>query len=116
MNEVVESATEPEAQKRIGNCSGEDTNKFEKFELTSTPAKYTQAPLIKECLANLECRVANTTLVTQYSLFILEVLKGWIDPDRKERRTLHHKGNGTFAVDGRTIDLRNRMTKWPEFQ
>jgi flavin reductase (DIM6/NTAB) family NADH-FMN oxidoreductase RutF len=100
----------------IGNCTGEEIDKFAKFRLTTAPAKFVQAPLIAECLANLECRVADTRLVSQYSLFVLEVVKGWIDSDRKEQRTLHHKGNGTFAVDGRTVDLRSRMTKWQEYQ
>jgi len=39
-----------------------------------------------------------------------------IDRDRKERRLLHHNGDGTFAVDGRTLDLRARMVFWKEFQ
>jgi hypothetical protein len=43
---------------------------------------------------------------------ILEGIKAWIDPDRKERRTFHANGDGTFKVDGRTLDLRKKMTKW----
>jgi hypothetical protein len=36
----------------------------------------------------------------------------WIDPDRRERRTLHAQGDGRFAVDGRRmIDLRRKMKK-----
>ncbi len=100
----------------IGNCSGRDVDKFAAFGLTPLPAKEVAAPLVAECLANIECRVANTTLVEAYSLFILEVVRIWVDAARKERRTLHHNGDGTFTVDGETINLQDRMVLWKQFQ
>jgi len=96
----------------IGNCSGKDVDKFKAFELTPVPAKIVKAPLIAECLANIECRVIDDSLVDKYDLFILEGVQAWIDPGRKERRTFHANGDGTFVIDGRTLDLRNKMTKW----
>jgi flavin reductase (DIM6/NTAB) family NADH-FMN oxidoreductase RutF len=100
----------------IGNCSGEAIDKFERFALTARPAEAVAAPLIAECLANIECRVADDTLVDKYNLFILEAVRIWIDPDRAERRTLHHQGDGSFAVDGPILDLRERMVKWRDLQ
>ncbi len=100
----------------IGNCSGARIDKFAEFGLTPKPAAEVAAPLIAECLANIECRVADTTLVSKYHLFILQAVRIWVDDERKERRTLHHKGDGTFSVDGRTIDLRERMVMWKQFQ
>jgi flavin reductase (DIM6/NTAB) family NADH-FMN oxidoreductase RutF len=100
----------------IGNCSGRTVDKFAKFGLTPLPARDVRAPLIGECLANIECRVEDASLVERYSLFILRAVRIWTDPDRKERRTLHHNGDGTFTVDGRTIDLRERMILWKQFQ
>jgi flavin reductase (DIM6/NTAB) family NADH-FMN oxidoreductase RutF len=41
-----------------GNTSGATIDKFKKFGLTPTPAEQVRAPLIEECFANLECRVA----------------------------------------------------------
>ena len=76
----------------IGNCSGETIDKFAKFKLTPLPASEVEAPLIAECVANIECRVADRALVNKYSLFILEAVRIWTDPTRKERRTLHHNG------------------------
>lgn len=99
----------------IGNCSGEEVNKFELFGLTPVPAKKVAAPLIAECLANLECKVVDTLMVNKYALFVLEVVKGWTDPKRRERRTFHANGDGTFVVDGRTLDLKKKMVKWKEF-
>ncbi len=43
----------------VGTCTGADTDKFEKFGFTPLKAKHVQAPLIKECLANIECRVVD---------------------------------------------------------
>ncbi|MBE6828901.1 MAG: flavin reductase family protein [Ruminococcaceae bacterium] len=91
----------------IGDCSGEQTDKFAKFGLTPLPAARVKAPLIAECLGCLECRV--TDYLEPQGIFLLEGVRAWMDYDRKERRTFHANGDGTFAVDGGTIDLRSLM-------
>jgi len=93
----------------VGNCSGRDVDKFAAFALTPTPAKKVAPPLVAECFANLECKVADTRLVTSHNLFILEVLKAWKDPAQKNPKTIHHHGYGTFVVDGKTIKLKSKM-------
>ena len=93
----------------VGNCSGRDVEKFQRFGLTPVPAKLVAPPLVAECFANLECRVADTRLVNKYNLFVLEVLKAWIDPAQKDPKTIHHHGYGRFVVDGETIKLKSRM-------
>ncbi len=47
--------------------------------------------------------------MNRYCLFILEVIKAWIDPARKRPRTIHHLGKGSFMVAGQTIRLPSRM-------
>ena len=96
----------------IGNCSGDEIDKFNAFGLTPVPAQKVKPPLVAECLVNLECQVADTSMVDKYNLFILKVVKAWTDPEREERRTIHHNGDGTFVVDGRTINLKAKMVKW----
>jgi flavin reductase (DIM6/NTAB) family NADH-FMN oxidoreductase RutF len=94
----------------IGNCSGrDDLDKFKKFGLTPKPAKRVAPPLVAECFANLECKVADTRLVTSYNLFILEVVKAWTDPAQKHPKTIHHHGYGNFAVDGKMLKLKSKM-------
>jgi flavin reductase (DIM6/NTAB) family NADH-FMN oxidoreductase RutF len=93
----------------VGNCSGRDVDKFERFGLTPVPAKRVAAPLVAECFANLECKVANTRLVNHYNLFILEVLKAWTNPAQTNPKTIHHHGYGRFVVDGETIKLKSKM-------
>ena len=97
----------------IGTCSGADTDKFAKFGLTPVRAKHVKAPLIEECLANIECRV--TDIVGRHNIVVLEGLAAHVDPARKEKRTLHAVGDGTFIVDGRRLDRRKKMAaKLPE--
>jgi flavin reductase (DIM6/NTAB) family NADH-FMN oxidoreductase RutF len=93
----------------VGNCSGADTDKFAAFGLTPLPAERVRAPLIKECFANLECKIADTRLLNKYNLVVLEVVKAWTDPKQKTPKTIHHHGYGTFVVDGETIKLKSRM-------
>jgi flavin reductase (DIM6/NTAB) family NADH-FMN oxidoreductase RutF len=94
---------------KVGNCSGRDVEKFAKFGLTPAPAERVAPPLVAECFANLECKVADTRLVNKYNLFVLEVLKAWTDPAQKNPKTIHHQGYGRFAVDGEMIKLKSRM-------
>jgi len=94
---------------KVGNCSGRNVEKFERFGLTPVPAARVAPPLVAECFANLECKITDTRLVNTYNLFILEVLKAWIDPAQKNTRTIHHHGYGRFIVDGEMIQLKSRM-------
>lgn len=91
-----------------GNVSGAQVDKFARFRLTPRPAARVGAPLIEECFANLECRVAHTRLVARYGLFVLEVIQAWIDPAIKNPKTIHHLGRGNFMVAGKRIKLRSR--------
>lgn len=97
---------------KIGNCSGSEIDKFKTFGLTSISVETVASPLIRECLANLECKVADTDMVERYNLFILEVTKIWVDTEKHEKRLLHHAGDGAFIVDGERVDMREHMTRW----
>jgi flavin reductase (DIM6/NTAB) family NADH-FMN oxidoreductase RutF len=92
-----------------GNTSGRKVDKFSAFRLTPAPASRVGPPLIADCYANLECRLVDARMAARYNLFILKVLKAWIDPSWKSPRTLHHLGWGAFMVAGRTIRLPSQM-------
>ena len=96
----------------IGTCSGANTDKFSKFRLSPVPAKLVRPPLIKECLANIECKVID--IVKKHNIVVLEAVAAYFDSARKEKRTVHAVGDGTFIVDGRKIDRKKMMaTKLP---
>jgi len=85
---------------KIGNCSGSDTDKFAEFRLTATPADTVAAPLIGECYASFECRLADAALVDRYNFFIFEVVKAHVAKSPKYPKTIHYRGDGTFMVSG----------------
>jgi flavin reductase (DIM6/NTAB) family NADH-FMN oxidoreductase RutF len=93
----------------VGNTSGKRINKFKQFHLTPLPAENVKAPLIAECFVNLECKVIDAKLANKYNFFILKVVKAWIDPTKKNHKTLHHQGNGIFVIDGKRIKTPSKM-------
>jgi flavin reductase (DIM6/NTAB) family NADH-FMN oxidoreductase RutF len=104
---VIAIPTVEIAQRAVscGNVSGRKVDKLGRFGLTPLPASRVKAPLIKECYANLECRVADARMVRKYNFFVLRVLKAWIVPARKSPRTNHNLGRGLFMVAGRKLRL-----------
>ena len=88
-----------------GNISGRSVDKFARFGLAPLAASRVAAPLVAQCYANLECRVVDTRFVARYCFFVLEVVQAWIDRARKDPRTIHHRGMGSFMVAGPTIRL-----------
>lgn len=91
----------------IGTCSGADTDKFEKFMLTPMKAAHVKAPLLKDCLANIECKVVD--IIKKHNIIVLDGIAAYFDDARKEQRTLHAVGDGTFIVDGRMISRKKLM-------
>lgn len=97
----------------VGTCSGADTDKFAKFGLTALRGAHVAAPLVRECLANIECRVID--IVERHNIVVLEGLAAYLDDERAERRTLHAVGDGSFIADGIKLDRRDMMAaKLPE--
>ena len=85
----------------IGNSSGADIDKFAQFGLTAQPATEVKAPLIKECYANFECRLADAKLIKKYSLFVWEVVKAHVAERPRFPRTVHYRGDGRFMISGK---------------
>jgi flavin reductase (DIM6/NTAB) family NADH-FMN oxidoreductase RutF len=96
---------------RVGNCSGRDTDKFAKFKLTKVAGEKVNAPLIKECYANFECQVVDTSLSNKYSLFVLEVVKAQAAISPKFPQTIHYRGDGLFMISGPTLSKYRKLFK-----
>jgi flavin reductase (DIM6/NTAB) family NADH-FMN oxidoreductase RutF len=93
----------------IGNTSGANLNKFEHFGLTAVKAQHVRAPLVAECYANFECRLADDALVERYNFFIFEVVKAHVARSARYPRTLHYTGDGVFMVAGKIISRRSQF-------
>ena len=94
---------------RIGTVSGKEVDKFKEYGLTPLPAEVVKAPLIKECLACIECKLID--YVEPQGILVLQGQQLWVDEERQERRTYHAVGDGTFVVDGEKLDYRELMKK-----
>jgi len=104
---VINIPTAELARKVVGcgNVSGRSVNKFKKFGLTPLEGEEVDVPMIAECYANLECRVVDTRMVERYGVFVLQIMRAWVDSETKWARTLHHRGKGVFMVAGKQLKL-----------
>ena len=91
---------------KIGNTSGADIDKFKAFRLTPVKASKVKAPLIKECYANLECKLFDASWANKYSLFIFKVVKAHAPLSPKYPKTIHYRGDGQFMIAGERLNLR----------
>ena len=63
--------------------------------------------MIKECLANIECKVID--IVKKHNIVVLEAVAAYISTARKATRTVHAVGDGTFIVGVRQLDRKKMM-------
>ncbi|OOF95176.1 hypothetical protein ASPCADRAFT_147200 [Aspergillus carbonarius ITEM 5010] len=114
----------------IGNCSGEDVNKWETFGVKPVPApdpafaygsgdgkgaeeERARAPFIggEGVIANIQCVVEDRALVARYNLWVLRVIGAWIN---KEMDLEYGQGNQTPGDAGDSVgggELRKREMK-----
>lgn len=114
----------------IGNVSAEDEEveeaggKFSYFGdrgIAALQAGRVKAPLVggPDVIANVECVVHDDMMVKKYNMWVLRAVKSWYNPSRapgQGGKMIHHRGDGTFVVDGAVMDLKSRMVKWQVFQ
>jgi flavin reductase (DIM6/NTAB) family NADH-FMN oxidoreductase RutF len=93
----------------IGNTSGGEIDKFAAFGLTADTGAAVDAPLIRECHANFECRLHDDALVERYNFFIFEVVHARALRSPRHPRTLHYTGDGVFMVAGKIISRRSKF-------
>jgi flavin reductase (DIM6/NTAB) family NADH-FMN oxidoreductase RutF len=87
----------------IGNSSGAEGDKFKKFGLTAGQGDFVDAPLINECYANFECRLADGSQIDRHGLFIWEVVKAHVAVFPRLPETMHYLGDGEFMIAGRSV-------------
>lgn len=110
---AIPSADQIDLVVGVGTCSGRDTDKFTKFGLTQLPGKHVKAPLIAECMANIECKVVD--IIEEHHIIVLEGLAAYTADDFAQRQMLHAVGDGTFIADGAKLDRREAMaSKLPQ--
>lgn len=89
-----------------GNVSGRNRDKFRETGLTMMPSRKVKAPIIKECVAHLECRLSSQFTAGDHTVFIGEVLEAYADKqtfagdkyDIAKARMVFHLGGNAFAT------------------
>lgn len=88
-----------------GRRSGRTYDKFKETRLTLLPAKMVKPPIIKECVAHLECMLDQQITAGDHTLFIGRVLtayanKGVFDEkfDVKKVKPIYHMGGDDFVT------------------
>jgi flavin reductase (DIM6/NTAB) family NADH-FMN oxidoreductase RutF len=93
-----------------GMRSGRDGDKFEVTGLTAADAAEIEAPLVAECVAHIECGVAERVTLGDHDLFVGSVLAvsaldeafdGFWDVTVDAGQLLHHLGADRYAGLGR---------------
>ena len=110
----VPDASMVDAVLGCGRTSGKDgKDKFERFGLTRQKAARIKAPMVKEAVANLECRVCQVVDLGASSLLIAQILEASAADKHFENgewtfdnglRLLHHLGGDRFCTSEKAIN------------
>jgi flavin reductase (DIM6/NTAB) family NADH-FMN oxidoreductase RutF len=94
----------------VGQSSGRDMDKFDRFNIRTFPAQIIAAPMLEDCVGWMECKVIPDA-TQRYDLFIAEVVASYADSkvfhdndwdfgDDPLERTMHYISNGEFFATG----------------
>jgi len=113
----VPGASQADIVYTLGSESGVEGDKFERHGLQADAGPVLGLPLLRGCVAHLECRlIEEPHAQTAYDCFFGEVVsaqaderifKGghWLPPtaENADLHTLHHLGGGNFAWPGESV-------------
>ncbi|WP_342251159.1 flavin reductase family protein [Sphingomonas sp. OTU376] len=92
----------------VGNMHADGADKLKTAGLTAIASSQVEAPQIAECYASFECRLFEDRLVEDYSFFVWEIVRAWVNPITAPR-TLHYRGQGKFMIAGEEVDYAERF-------
>ena len=92
----IPSTEQIEGTKFAGSRSGREYDKFVEGGFTPEPATKVDAPMIKECPINIECRTTQIISLGAHDLFIAEVVAVHIDDSTLDE-------NGDFDASKTTL-------------
>ena len=88
-----------------GRTSGKNHDKFSETGLTPLPARKVKAPIIKECIAHLECKLHSQFKTGDHTVFVGEIIEAYANKgvftdkyDIDKARMLFHLGGNVFAT------------------
>jgi len=88
-----------------GKTSGKNHDKFGETRLTPLPARKVKAPIIKECIAHLECKLHSQFKTGDHTVFVGEIIEAYANKgvftdkyNIDKVRMLYHLGGNIFAT------------------
>jgi flavin reductase (DIM6/NTAB) family NADH-FMN oxidoreductase RutF len=88
-----------------GRISGKNHDKFSETGLTPLPARKVKAPIIKECVAHLECKLHSQFKTGDHTIFVGEVIAAYANKgvftdiyNIDKVQMLYHLGGSIFAT------------------
>ncbi len=88
-----------------GRRSGRHLDKFKETGLTPLKAKIVKPPIIKECVAHLECKLGQQVTTGDHTIFVGEILAAYVNEgifdetyDIKKVKHIYHIGEDDFAT------------------
>jgi flavin reductase (DIM6/NTAB) family NADH-FMN oxidoreductase RutF len=94
-----------------GRRSGRKFDKFKETKFTSMPAKTVKTPIIKECIAHLECKLYKKIPAGDHTLFIGEIQAAYTNENvfrneykvRKAKLIFHLGGDKFTTLNAKTV-------------
>lgn len=94
----------------VGEISGRDIDKFSRFNIETFPASHIAAPLIKDCIGWLECKVIKQGGESM-DIIVGEVIAAYADAEQfsdgrwhfsndPQKRSIHYMAGGEFYMTG----------------
>ena len=88
-----------------GRRSGKQHDKFKETGLTPLPAKMVKPPIIKECVAHLECKLRQKITVGDHDILVGEIFTAYVNEgifdktyDLNKVNPIYHMGGDDFAT------------------
>ena len=88
-----------------GRRSGRNYDKFKEAGLAPLPAKKVKPPIIKECVAHLECKLHSQFSTGDHTIFVGEIIEAYANRDvftdrydLEKARMIFHLGGNDFAT------------------
>jgi len=98
-----------------GTTSGCKIAKVEKLALTLVKSQSLKTPLVDECIAHLECKVVQSIIAGDHTIYIAEVLAASANNEffestwcfeNNDSRTLHYLGGKRYAAIGEILEAK----------
>jgi flavin reductase (DIM6/NTAB) family NADH-FMN oxidoreductase RutF len=93
-----------------GRKSGKYYDKFKETGLTASRSRKVKPPIIKECVAHLECKLRSQFTTGDHTIFVGEIVEAYADKedftdkyDLKNAKMIFHLGGNEFATLGSRI-------------